>query len=305
MKKSFSILFFSIVFLSFSMAQKVTIELDKDSVLIGEHIKLSIVAESQYKATFILPDTNNLGFFEYIETTKYDTTDFGLNAEWLITCFDSGYYSFGPIPMLFVSENKQKIDTVFSNTFIIYVNTVEVNLEEDFKPIKEQKNIAFPWKEVLIKVLIVVAILSLILFAIFYYIKRKKRLLELANKPKTPLEIYIETLQKLETLESQKLWQKDQIKEYYFTLSETLRNYIEGRFKVNAMELTTDEIFELMNAEINDGLNKKLKEILSQADLAKYAKFKPANEENVKIMKLSKDFVLHTKPKLEKDEVVG
>ena len=69
------------------------------------------------------------------------------------------------------------------------------------------------------------------------------------------------------------------------------------------MELTTDEIVALMQGEIADGLNKKLKDILSQADLAKYAKFKPMPDENIKIMKLSKDFVLHTKPKVENDVV--
>lgn len=304
-KKSFSIIVLLISILSFATAQKVTIELDKDSVLIGDHIKLSIAVESPYKATIVLPDTTKMALFEYIEAIKLDTTDNTLFTEWLITCFDSGYYSFGPIPVLLISENNQKIDTVYSNSSLIYVNTVEVNLEEDFKPIKEQKNTPFPWKEVLIKVFIVGAIISLIIFALFYYKISKRRRLENANRPKTPLEFYVETLQKLDQLESQKLWQKDQIKEYYFSLSETLRNYIEGRFNVNAMELTTDEIFALMNTEVSDGLNKKLKEILSQADLAKYAKFKPLNDENIKIMKLSKDFVLHTKPKLEKDEVVG
>lgn len=293
----------ALIFSQVSHGQNAVIKLDKDSMLIGEYLKLSIEAESPYKASFFLPDSSNLGLFEYIEMLSFDTTDNTLKAEWLITCFDSGYYAFGPIPLLLVSENKQKIDTVFSNNVLLYVNTIPVNLEEDIKPAKEQKNIPFPWKEVLMKVMTIVGIIFLIAMAIMTYYLRKKRKLAEANRVKTPVDFYIETLQKLQQIEQEKLWQKDQIKEYYFSLSETLRNYIEGRFGVNAMELTTDEIVALMQGEIADGLNNKLKDILSQADLAKYAKFKPMPDENIKIMKLSKDFVLHTKPKVENDVV--
>jgi hypothetical protein len=133
------------------------------------------------------------------------------------------------------------------------------------------------------------------------FTEEKKQQAE-AEKVKTPLEYFEEALQKLEDLDKQKLWQKDQVKEYYFSLSETLRNYLEGRFGVNAMELTTDEIIRAVHDQTNEGLKKKLNEILSQADLAKYAKFKPLGDENMRMMKMAKDFVLHTKPKVVNEE---
>jgi len=76
------------------------------------------------------------------------------------------------------------------------------------------------------------------------------------------------------------------------------RSYLEGRFSVNAMESTTDEIIaEYKGLEENKALSKKLKEILQQCDLAKFAKFKPTEDENKRIMKSALDFVSHTKPK--------
>ncbi len=108
----------------------------------------------------------------------------------------------------------------------------------------------------------------------------------------------LDKLKKLKTLEQQKLWQNNQIKEYYLEISEILRTYLEGRYQVNAMESTTDEIIEdLNNTDVNKNLNSKLKDVLQQCDLAKFAKFKPSPEENTRLMKSAQDFVLHTKPK--------
>jgi hypothetical protein len=283
-------------------AQELKISFDKDSILIGDHIILSIEANAPYNADIFLPKTDSLGYFEFIEILKSDTTPNSIYSKWLITCFDSGYYAFGPIPALFVSENKQKIDTVFSNAVLLYVNTLPVDTAEAFMPIKATKQMPYPWREVLPTILIALAALLLIAALIAYLIYRRKKKKAKAEKVKTPLEFFEEALQKLEDLDRQKLWQKDQIKEYYFSLSETLRNYLEGRFGVNAMEMTTDEIIRAVHDQTNEGLKKKLNEILSQADLAKYAKFKPMGDENMRMIKMAKDFVLHTKPKVVKEE---
>jgi hypothetical protein len=120
------------------------------------------------------------------------------------------------------------------------------------------------------------------------------------EKPKTELDYYHEAIDKLQTLENKKLWQNDQVKEYYLGLSEILREYLEGRFGIQAMESTTDEINDTLI--LQDKLKLKLREVLAQADLAKFAKFKPLGDENIRLMKQAKDFVRHTKPKLKAEE---
>ncbi|MEZ4978074.1 MAG: hypothetical protein R2772_02140 [Chitinophagales bacterium] len=51
-------------------------------------------------------------------------------------------------------------------------------------------------------------------------------------------------MKNLEELDSKKLWQNDQIKEYYLGISEILRSYLEGRFVSMLRKQLTDEIRE-------------------------------------------------------------
>lgn len=282
-----------------SLAQTVNISIDKDSILIGDHIKLSIEASAERNADIYLPQPDSLGYFEFIEILHSDTFERKLQEDWLITNFDSGYYQFGGIPALFVYENGDT-DTAFSNSVRVYVNTVPVDTSQAFMPLKPVQNMPFPWREVLPTILGLMAVLIAIILLILYFWYKKKKAKEEAERVKTPIEYFEEAIQELNDLDNKKLWQKDLVKEYYFSLSEILREYMEGRFNIKAMESTTDEI--MTQLEIDEPLKNKLLQILRQADLAKYAKFKPLGDENAKAMKLSKDFVLHTKPKVEIEE---
>ena len=51
-------------------------------------------------------------------------------------------------------------------------------------------------------------------------------------------------------LEKAKIWQGGNIKKYHTELSEIIRRYTEMRFKVIALELTTDEIIENLKDKI-------------------------------------------------------
>lgn len=297
MRKIF--LFIMVFSVQLGVAQTVNINIDTDSILIGDHIKLSIEASAERNADIYLPQPDSLGNFEFIEILNSDTFERKLQADWLITNFDSGYYQFGGIPALFVYENGDT-DTAFSNNVLVYVNTLPVDTSQAFMPLKPVQNLPFPWKEVLPTILTLLGVIIAIILLIIYFWYQKKKAKETAERVKTPIEYFEEAIQDLNELDNKKLWQKDLVREYYYSLSEILREYLEGRFEIKAMESTTDEI--MMQLEADEALKNKLSQILRQADLAKYAKFKPLGDENTKMMKLSKDFVLHTKPKVEIEE---
>ena len=63
------------------------------------------------------------------------------------------------------------------------------------------------------------------------------------------------------------------------------------------MELTTNEILEELKGTLNNDQINNLKSILQRADLAKFAKSKPINTENIESMVLAKEFVHSTKEK--------
>ena len=109
--------------------------------------------------------------------------------------------------------------------------------------------------------------------------------------------------QRIKELEEQKLWQQGETKGYYVALTDILRQYIEGRFNVPALESTTDEIMDgLKLKEFPDQLKKRLNDLLSLADFVKFAKLQPGPGENMEGMEIAKDFVNGTKAKVVQKE---
>jgi len=99
-------------------------------------------------------------------------------------------------------------------------------------------------------------------------------------------------------LEAEKLWQKGEIKLYHSKLTEIIREYIEYRFHVLALESTTEEILErFKEGQINDELFDKLRTMLELADLVKFARQRPLPDEHTKSMELAHEFVRATRLK--------
>ena len=107
----------------------------------------------------------------------------------------------------------------------------------------------------------------------------------------------------LERLYVQRLWQAEKHKLYYSTLTDILRTYIDGRFGVGAMEMTSDEIIEAMrNVDLPQKSAMDLTQILRDADLVKFAKAVPEAEENEAAYEAAWQFVEQTKPVEQSDE---
>ncbi|MBO5332461.1 MAG: hypothetical protein J6A72_08765, partial [Alistipes sp.] len=91
--------------------------------------------------------------------------------------------------------------------------------------------------------------------------------------------------------------------EYYSTLTDILRTYIDGHFAVGAMEMTSDEIIEAMRTvELPQKSAMDLTQILREADLVKFAKAMPEAEENEAAFAAAWDFVEQTRPVEESEE---
>ena len=112
-------------------------------------------------------------------------------------------------------------------------------------------------------------------------------------------------INELEGLKLRKLWQAGKTKDFYTELTDIIRVYIEGRFGVKAVEMTTDEIMEgIRNTDITRESIDKLGRTLVLADLVKFAKEKPLPLDNDNSMKHSLDFVYDTRPQSEEPEVI-
>ena len=106
-------------------------------------------------------------------------------------------------------------------------------------------------------------------------------------------------MQKLSQLQQAELWQQGNIKEYQSQLTYIIREYLENRYEINALENTTAQIRkDLKKINLEENLQNDLQNILQVADLVKFAKAKPGASVHEEFMDKAKRFVLQTKKEI-------
>ena len=119
--------------------------------------------------------------------------------------------------------------------------------------------------------------------------------------PKIPAHLTAMTV--LNELLRNERWKQEDKKEYYSKLTDTVRLYLEERFNIFAMEQTTREIInDLKTSDISEEDKIYLRKILSQADMVKFAKFSPNDEDGYTSLNQSIEFVERTKKEEETDQ---
>jgi len=260
-----------------------TVKLDTNSILIGQQINLTI--SNPLKNTTLWPnyiDTIVTGI-EIITSNKVDTINDIIKQIITITSWDSGSYYIPPI--------------IFSKNILtkgLQLNVSSVNLEKDaqYKDIKQPLHAKISWNDIwpwLIAILILVIIIYILRKYVFIEKEQSKKIKQKAIIPPS-----ITALNELEKLEKKKLCNQGRIKEYYSEISEIIRRYTEKRFRFIALELTTNEILEIIKNKVSNEELCNLEILLQRADLAKFAKSKPIDTENNESMQLATNFVIST-----------
>lgn len=290
------------IFINVFAQSKIDSKIDAQQIVIGDQLRYFITATidtSKNKLQWAnFPDTFNT--LEIVEKGKIDTVRNGAIVNYkqrlLLTGFDSGSYL---IPRFcFVQRNQSGIlDSLFTDSFRLMVNTVAVDTTKPFKAIKNIASVETSWLDNLPLIIGSVLVSLLIIGLIWYYLKKRKQTEQIIvpEKVETLQEL---TLRKLKELDEKHLWQQGKVKEYYTELSEIIRHYIELRFKTPAMELTTDELLRKAKKHREmASFRSALKPLLESADLAKFAKANPLPEEHIEAMELANNFVSVSKPK--------
>lgn len=303
--KYYIIALFGLLLSIASFSQEVSATLDHDQIKIGEqtHVDLEVRFPAAYE-TVIMPELKDTlaKFVEILNVSKVDTAfdedDIGLKIytqRITITSFDSGLHV---IPPFLIRVGDQQLST---DPLLLTVNTIPIEAEQDIKDIKNIIDVPFSlWDWILSNRIIVGIILLFLLIAVGVALLIKK----LRNKPLKEFQMIIPkdaadalALKKLKELESQKLWQNNKVKEFQSALSFITREYIENRFEVRALEMTTEEILTALSLlqEVSEEQKSKLHHLLMAADMAKFAKQLPVASENETAFKTAQSFIQETK----------
>ena len=277
-------------------------EIDTTNIRIGEQFQLKIsVDETQ---NVIIPKIQLKGL-EVIDSTRIDTIKNSLIRRYILTGFDSGAF-YIPQQQIFVKNQAFLTDSLLINIATIAIDTIKV---KKF-PIKSIKKEPYTFDDFRIYIYLILAILAIIGFWIYWFVIRKRKETEDAPTYRT-LPPFEEAILRLNELDEKLLWQNNKIKEYYSELTEIVRGYIERELKVPALENTTDEVLAMIkdfknadSIETSKETIKKLKDLLQEADLVKFAKSKPLAIE-IEDDRRDAEFIIgHLKPKqiIEKED---
>lgn len=161
----------------------------------------------------------------------------------------------------------------------------------DIKPIYPEPE---SWKDYMSYYIL--ALLILIISALLWYFMRRKN-----KEEETEETVVIRTadevaLEKLQKLRAKQLWQSGQIKEYQSELTRIIREYLENRYSIAALESTTAEIVrQLQSINLSGDRIDQLKQVLQIADLVKFAKANPPVDIHERFLNIAEEFVLSTR----------
>ncbi len=283
---------------------------DTMQIRIGEQFHLDLTAKIPRGSKLMFPLlTDTFNHFEVVKKSGTDTLgdkgskELTLKQQLTLTSFDSGYFVIPPLP--FVLKNNGNTDTLSSEAILMTVTTVKVDTTKDIRTIKNIVEVPFPWLDYLIYLIAFIVVAAIVIFLIRRANKNKFVIgpQAAAQKPAHAL-----ALEKLNEIKEQNLWQQGFVKKYYSEITDALRLYIERRFKVFAMEQTTDEILiQMPRLKLENENIERLTFILRTADMVKFAKGQPLPPENERAIADAFAFVNSTipvvKPETEKSEV--
>ena len=199
-----------------------------------------------------------------------------------LTSFDTGYVYVPPIEITYSTSIKDSVRrTLYTGEYEIYVTTVAVDTTAAFRPIKDVMRQGITAKEALLWLSIVI-ILTGLAYLIYYLSKHKKeKEVVVVEKKKPTIPAIVTARAKLAGMKENELWNSAKTKDYYTDLTDIAREYLEGQFQIDAVEMTTDEIMREVNElNLNDFTKSKLQNTLTTADFVKFAKANPTAEQN-------------------------
>lgn len=302
------LLFFLLFKLSIGQKINISAALDSTKIRIGEQVKLDLYVSYSAKQNNLKIQWPNIADtitdkIEVISVSVIDTTSpdksnpdiIQQHQQITISAYDSGYFA---IPGFKFFINNDSTNAFYSQSLFLEVHTVptdsSITKTKDIKPPFAE---AFNWKwysKYFYWGFSFLVIIILIILITIYFTKKNKIVVLKSEKPKIPAHII--ALQSLEKIKNEQIWKEEKTKEYYSSISDTIRLYIEERFKVNALESTTAEIMKAFRSQVVDKESKdKLQQLLMLSDLVKFAKQFPIISEHTFTLQNAFDFVNETK----------
>jgi len=187
--------------------------------------------------------------------------------------YDSvGIYHF---PSLVVyGTGAEGLDSLYLQGPDLTILSILTVSDTSFRDIKDLHRIKTPFN---LMILLWLAVLGVVSYLIYYLVRRVRMPHKQIIEPRIivpPEQAHIIALRAFEQLKRSKYLRFEQFKKFHTELSHILREYYENRYLIDALELTTSELMQILEGMIECEQEHVLttRNILELADFIKFAK---------------------------------
>ncbi|MBN2571834.1 MAG: hypothetical protein JXA68_06870, partial [Ignavibacteriales bacterium] len=295
-------LFFVFAFVincSFAQEVKFSNYTDTTKYYVGDYINYIIEITHDKNVQILMPSVkDSIKDLDFIRQNPTQTSELDEKIteiyQFIFSKYDSADVTIPSFKIFYSVSNSTEKYFIITDSLSISIVLLPVDTSKDIIDVKAPLRIPLEWWVI---PLIVVGILIVGFAGYYLYKYYKKRKSNIPVKEKIiQIPLHEIALKKLKELEEKKLWQQGKIKEYHTEITEIIRKYFEDRFNFIALEMTSGEILENLKYH-SDGV--KILEVtenfLTNADLVKFAKFKPMPNVNNEMMIQAYSIVEQTK----------
>lgn len=284
-----------------AVSPKVTASIDSTVMEMGSRttIKVEIADPGRQGEIIDLPEAGTENPDTYIDFLQVEADTFPAGYEYriLIQAFKPGTVTFAPFRYVVGT------DTAESDFLTLKVMPVDLDSLSTINPMESIANPPRRWYDFIpewfLWALLALALLAIAVCLILLY-RKNGTIIPHRVKAVDPYEAAMAELSKLK---ERKLAENGHEKEYYTRLVDILRVYLERRFSINAMEMSSTQILASLkaNPETRDNQS-RIRQILEIADFVKFANVRPLPDDNIKTFNNVLTFVEDTKPAPEPEE---
>lgn len=266
-----------------------------DSITVGDRVVLTITVEHATNESFEWPKgLETLGSFEVMSFRPLEPVvvegRVRSRAQYELTVFELGELEIPAIGLEVTPGDPDETRAFETDPIKVIVYSVGVADSADIKDIKPPLGISRNWWLLAPWILGALALAA----ALFWLVRRMRRgdSATSVTPHRLPHEIAFAAL---DALESSQLLDRGDVKRYFTEASEIVRVYLEGRFGIVAMEMTSRDISrELESLRLSRRELDSLEDFLRRSDLVKFAKHRPGPDSCKALVPAARKFVDET-----------
>ena len=277
---------------------------DTTRATVGDRITLTVSVEHLTGAQVVWPDSLDLGPFEVVEARVAPSAEGEADgsarstATFTLTAFELGALEIPGFEVEVVGPDGAT-EALATDAHRVEIVSVGVDESGEIRDIRGPLGIPMSLLRMLLLILG-----PLLLLALLYTVARRLRARDREEPdptlPALERPAHESALEALAALEGSGMLERGQVKEWHIEVSDILRTYVERRFRVDALEMTTREVLHgLERAGVDESFREGLSAFLAQCDMVKFAKVRPGPDQSRQVLELGRRLVQRSAPGVE------